>query len=79
MLSVISQVFDPSRLLAPVAVGVDYAGPISSVSRQGRGCRVVKVYIAIFICFTLKAIHLELVGDFQHFYISHTKICIPKR
>lgn len=44
-------------------VGVDYAGPISSASRQGRGCRIVKVYIALFICFTTKAIHLELVGD----------------
>lgn len=44
-------------------VGVDYAGPISSVNRKGRGCRIVKVYIAIFICFTTKAIHLELVGD----------------
>lgn len=44
-------------------VGVDYAGPINSVSRQGRGCKIVKVYIAIFICFTTKAIHLELVGD----------------
>lgn len=44
-------------------VGVDYAGPIWSASRQGRGCRLVKVYIAIFVCFTTKAIHLELVGD----------------
>ncbi|XP_049868956.1 uncharacterized protein LOC126368838 [Pectinophora gossypiella] len=44
-------------------VGMDYAGPISSVSRQGRGCKVVKVFIAIFVCFTTKAIHLELVGD----------------
>ncbi|XP_059049911.1 uncharacterized protein LOC131844930 [Achroia grisella] len=44
-------------------VGVDYAGPIMSASRQGRGCRLMKVYIAIFVCFTTKAIHLELVGD----------------
>ena len=44
-------------------VGVDYAGPIMCASRQGRGCRLVKVYVAIFICFTTKAIHLELVGD----------------
>lgn len=45
------------------STGVDYAGPILCASRQGRGCRLVKVYIAIFICFTTKAIHLELVGD----------------
>lgn len=44
-------------------VGLDYAGPIRAVSRQGRGCRIVKVYIAVFICFTTKSIHLELVGD----------------
>lgn len=43
--------------------GVDYAGPMMCASRQGRGCRLVKVYIALFICFTTKAIHLELVGD----------------
>lgn len=44
-------------------VGVDYAGPLMAASRQGRGCALVKVYVAIFICFTTKAIHLELVGD----------------
>ncbi|KAJ0169142.1 hypothetical protein K1T71_013713 [Dendrolimus kikuchii] len=43
--------------------GVDYSGAITCASRQGRGCRLVKVYIAIFICFTTKAVHLELVGD----------------
>lgn len=44
-------------------VGVDYAGPIMSASRQGRGCKLVKVYIVVFVCFTTKAIHIELVGD----------------
>lgn len=58
----------PSSRLSPADypfqnVGVDYAGPIMSASRQGRGCRLVKVYIAIFVCFTTKAVHLELVGD----------------
>ncbi|XP_022834206.1 uncharacterized protein LOC111361970 [Spodoptera litura] len=57
----------PSERLRPgypfESTGVDYAGPIMCASRQGRGCRLVKVYIAIFICFTTKAIHLELVGD----------------
>nr|XP_013190109.1 unnamed protein product [Amyelois transitella] len=43
--------------------GVDYAGPIMAASRQGRGCKLIKVYIAIFVCFTTKAIHLELVSD----------------
>ncbi|XP_045777393.1 uncharacterized protein LOC123875556 isoform X2 [Maniola jurtina] len=44
-------------------VGIDYAGPILSASRQGRGCRLVKVYIVIFVCFATKAMHIELVGD----------------
>ncbi|XP_037298360.1 uncharacterized protein LOC119190482 [Manduca sexta] len=58
----------PSSRLSPAdfpfqSVGVDYAGPITSANRQGRGCKLLKVYIVIFVCFTTKAIHLELVGD----------------
>ncbi|XP_060808980.1 uncharacterized protein LOC132903800 [Amyelois transitella] len=58
----------PQQRIAPdgypfQSVGVDYAGPLMCASRQGRGCRLVKVYIALFVCFTTKAIHLELVGD----------------
>lgn len=30
-------------------VGLDYAGSIMSASRQGRGCRLMKVYNAIFV------------------------------
>ena len=45
------------------SVGVDYAGPIYAASRQGRGCRLVKVYIVLFVCFSTKAVHIELVGD----------------
>lgn len=62
------------------SVGVDYAGPIASVSRQGRGSRINKVYIAIFICFTTKAIHLELVGDLtSQCYISALRRFISRR
>ncbi|XP_045769775.1 uncharacterized protein LOC123870493 [Maniola jurtina] len=58
----------PSSRLLPggypfECTGVDYAGPIMCANRQGRGCRLVKVYIAIFVCFTTKALHVELVGD----------------
>lgn len=44
-------------------VGVDYAGPIFSASKKGRGCTLTKVYIAIFVCFSVKAVHLELVSN----------------
>lgn len=44
-------------------VGVDYAGPIMINNRKGRGSVLVKSYICIFICFAVKAVHLELVTD----------------
>lgn len=56
-------------------IGLDYAGPIQSAVRRGRGCKLVKVYIAIFVCFTTKSIHLELVGDLT----SNTFIMALKR
>lgn len=43
--------------------GVDYAGPVLILNRKGRGARTVKSYICLFICFTTRAIHLELVSD----------------
>lgn len=61
-------------------VGVDYAGPILSASRQGRGCRLVKVYILLFICFTTKAVHIELVGDLtSHNYLSALRRFMSRR
>lgn len=43
--------------------GVDYAGPMLVLNRKGRGARLIKCYICLFVCFTTKAIHLELVGS----------------
>ncbi|XP_059049738.1 uncharacterized protein LOC131844790 [Achroia grisella] len=43
--------------------GVDYMGPVYILNRKGRGARVIKAYVAIFICFTTRAVNLELVGD----------------
>ncbi|XP_014208251.1 uncharacterized protein LOC106639251 [Copidosoma floridanum] len=43
--------------------GVDYAGPFSVLASKGRGIRTTKGYIAIFVCMTTKALHIELVSD----------------
>lgn len=44
-------------------VGIDFAGPITL--RQGHTRRPIKVkaYISLFVCLTVKAVHLELVSD----------------
>ncbi len=44
-------------------VGIDYAGPI--LYKLSRVCKPVhvKAYVAVFICFCVKAVHLELVED----------------
>ncbi|GFV79406.1 SPRY domain-containing protein 3 [Trichonephila clavipes] len=50
----------PSR---PFSVcGVDYAGPINILRYRGRGAKTTKGYIALFVCFVTKALHLELVS-----------------
>jgi hypothetical protein len=43
--------------------GVDYAGPYLIKSNKLRNAKKVKSYIALFVCFSTKAVHLELVGD----------------
>ncbi|XP_061726239.1 uncharacterized protein LOC133531837 [Cydia pomonella] len=46
-----------------IETGTDYAGPILIADRKGRGCRLVKAYICIFVCLATRALHLELVSD----------------
>lgn len=43
--------------------GIDYAGPFTIKDRKGRGCKTSKSYLCLFICFTTKCVHLELVTD----------------
>ncbi|KAJ8713647.1 hypothetical protein PYW07_014017 [Mythimna separata] len=42
---------------------VDYAGPVMILNRKGRGSRLIKSYLCIFICLAIKAVHIELVTD----------------
>lgn len=44
-------------------VGVDFAGPITTKLAKIRGAKTYKSYICVFVCFAVKAIHLELVSD----------------
>lgn len=43
--------------------GIDYCGPFMIKEKKFRNRNKVKVYVAIFVCFATKAIHLEIVSD----------------
>ena len=43
--------------------GVDYAGPFQIKYGHVRKPTIVKAYICVFICLSVKAVHLELVSD----------------
>lgn len=43
--------------------GVDYAGPFNLKAYKGRCNKILKSYVALFVCFSTKAIHLELVTE----------------
>lgn len=42
---------------------IDYAGPIKIKSSTLRAAKMVKAYIAIFVCMAVKAVHIEPVSD----------------
>ncbi|XP_037824460.1 uncharacterized protein LOC119612685, partial [Lucilia sericata] len=43
--------------------GLDFAGPFDIKSYSGRGFRMTKGYVCVFVCFSTKAIHLEATTD----------------
>ena len=43
--------------------GIDYCGPFYIKEKRHRNRTKVKIYIAVFVCFATKAIHIELVSD----------------
>ncbi|XP_029169824.1 uncharacterized protein LOC114939631 [Nylanderia fulva] len=45
--------------------GVDYAGPIQLRTTKGRGHRSYKAFIAVFVCLSTRAVHLEVVSDYS--------------
>ncbi|XP_033363319.1 uncharacterized protein LOC117241540, partial [Bombus vosnesenskii] len=46
-----------------INVGIDYCGPFYIKERKDRNRRKIKVYVAIFVCLAVKAVHIELVSD----------------
>ncbi|XP_049875992.1 uncharacterized protein LOC126373761 isoform X2 [Pectinophora gossypiella] len=44
-------------------VAVDFAGPFMITDRKGRGCKITKAYLCLFICFRSKCVHLEAVSE----------------
>jgi len=44
-------------------VGVDYAGPFNLRVLKGRSNKLMKGYMAVFVCMASKAVHLEAVSD----------------
>ncbi|GFX42579.1 uncharacterized protein TNCV_261141 [Trichonephila clavipes] len=65
----------PSRTFS--VCGIDYAGPINILRYRGRGAKTTKGYIALFVCFVIKALHLELVSDLtsEAFIASLKRFC----
>ncbi|XP_063392468.1 uncharacterized protein LOC134677967 [Cydia fagiglandana] len=60
--------------------GVDYAGPLLAADRKGRGCKLIKVYVVVFVCFTTKCLHLELVTSLtKEAYIAALHRFIARR
>ena len=43
--------------------GVDYCGPFSIKPLQPRSKVTLKAYVSVFVCFTTRVIHLELVSN----------------
>ncbi|XP_076299343.1 uncharacterized protein LOC143218185 [Lasioglossum baleicum] len=58
----------PSRRITPARAflhsGVDYAGPFLWRTNRSRGGKVLKGYLAVFVCMTTGAVHLEFVSDY---------------
>lgn len=57
----------PSQRVTPdfpfISVNVDFAGPFLITDRHGRGCKITKCYLAIFVCTRYKCLHLEAVSQ----------------
>ncbi|XP_065088590.1 uncharacterized protein LOC135710068 [Ochlerotatus camptorhynchus] len=61
-------------------VGVDYAGPFKIHALCVRGVKVTKGYLAVFVCMSTKAVHLEVASDLSsNVFIAALKRFIARR
>ncbi|XP_011877909.1 PREDICTED: uncharacterized protein LOC105567569 [Vollenhovia emeryi] len=44
--------------------GVDYAGPVWLRTSKGRGHRASKAFVVVFVCFSSRAVHLDVASDY---------------
>ncbi|CAK1589278.1 unnamed protein product [Parnassius mnemosyne] len=51
----------PARPFLKTAV--DYAGPFFVRANKVRNAKIVKCYVSVFVCMSVKAVHLELVSE----------------
>lgn len=74
----------PAQRVTPnypfLSVGLDFAGPFYILNRKGRGSRIIKCYLCLFICLRYKCIHLECVSDLsKEAFIMTVKRFIARR
>lgn len=61
-------------------IGTDFAGPFMVKYRAGRGIKSFKSYVCVFVCFVVKAVHLEVVEDLStNAFLSALKRFIARR
>ncbi|XP_059051881.1 uncharacterized protein LOC131846563 [Achroia grisella] len=46
-----------------ISTGVDFAGPFFITNRKGKGSRITKCYLCVFVCLRYKCLHLEAVSE----------------
>ncbi|XP_070156737.1 uncharacterized protein [Polyergus mexicanus] len=67
----------PSRAFA--VTGVDFADPITTLVNKGRGRKTNKSYIALFVCFSTRAIHLEATSELTSAFLATLRRFIGRR
>lgn len=60
--------------------GIDYAGPISLKAYDGRCKKIIKGYLALFVCLATRAIHIEVVSTLssEAFLAAFNRFCADK-